>query len=188
MVDLRIRRTRAVLSDALLELAATKPVAKITVAELTRRAGINRATFYDHATSPGEFLASVLEDEFAAMTDEYLHLYEQEQTPTDALRAGLTGLVGYIEVRREVFKRAIGETPDPCVLAVFTGGLARACFEVLQQTATPTLSAQQARIVAQFAATALMGGIGAWLIHPDLSHDELIETLIDAFPKWWRTA
>ena len=46
--DRRIRYTKQVLKDSLLELMQETPVEKITVKELCARADINRATFYAH--------------------------------------------------------------------------------------------------------------------------------------------
>src|ERR1700710_1454932 len=58
--DARCARTRTNLSAAVLELAAERDITSASVAELTRRAGINRATFYAHAQSPVELLTRVL--------------------------------------------------------------------------------------------------------------------------------
>ncbi len=63
MVDARIVHTTAALREAILRLAADRPVSSITVADVTRAAGINRATFYSHAVSPGSLLADALTPE-----------------------------------------------------------------------------------------------------------------------------
>ncbi|MET3426895.1 AcrR family transcriptional regulator [Actinoplanes tereljensis] len=59
-VDVRIRRTRERLSQAVLRLAADHPVEDIAVADVVRLARINRTTFYKHAASPADVLAEVL--------------------------------------------------------------------------------------------------------------------------------
>ena len=48
MTDLRVRRTRKLLREALLDLATEKGFDAITVNDLAERAMINRATFYRH--------------------------------------------------------------------------------------------------------------------------------------------
>ena len=60
MIDPRPAQTIKVLHDAVIELASMTPVSKVTVTEITRKAGMNRATFYRHASSPGGLLASAL--------------------------------------------------------------------------------------------------------------------------------
>ncbi|MBN2049768.1 MAG: TetR/AcrR family transcriptional regulator [Spirochaetales bacterium] len=56
-IDPRIRRTRRLLSEALVELCAEKKYSSITVADITRKAGINRATFYLHFEDKDDLLA-----------------------------------------------------------------------------------------------------------------------------------
>lgn len=47
-MDLRVRRTRKMLWDALLALLAEKPFTELTVEEICARAMVNRTTFYKH--------------------------------------------------------------------------------------------------------------------------------------------
>src|SRR5512142_2760258 len=46
--DLRVQRTRNLIAEALIELTIQKGFAAVTVQDIVRRAGINRATFYRH--------------------------------------------------------------------------------------------------------------------------------------------
>lgn len=46
--DLRVRRTRKLLQQALIELTVIKGFAAITVRDITERAMVNRSTFYRH--------------------------------------------------------------------------------------------------------------------------------------------
>jgi len=54
----KTRYTRAALGQALMEALRDKPLARVTVTELCRRADLSRGTFYLHYTSP----AGVLDD------------------------------------------------------------------------------------------------------------------------------
>lgn len=49
------------LHQALLELLQKKPLNKITVSELCKKAGVNRTTFYHYYTAPVEILYEVVE-------------------------------------------------------------------------------------------------------------------------------
>ncbi len=60
--DLRIRRTRGRLSDALVVLMLEKPLDKITVQEVLDRASVGRSTFYLHYRDKDDLLLCVLED------------------------------------------------------------------------------------------------------------------------------
>lgn len=68
--DLRVRRTRRALRDALVELALDRPFGTITVRDLTDRAGIGYATFFRHYRSPEDLLRSML----AELMDELVAL------------------------------------------------------------------------------------------------------------------
>ncbi|WP_262059416.1 TetR/AcrR family transcriptional regulator [Streptomyces sp. STR69] len=46
--DPRVRRSRAALEAALRELVTERDLRQISVADLTKRAGVNRSTFYEH--------------------------------------------------------------------------------------------------------------------------------------------
>jgi len=62
-VDRRIRYTKSVLRQSLLELLKTRPVSQITVKELCEYADINRGTFYSHYSNPQDLLSQI-ENEF----------------------------------------------------------------------------------------------------------------------------
>lgn len=55
----RILLTRRLLQEGLLRLLEVKELEKISVTELCREAGINRATFYNHYDSPQALLAGI---------------------------------------------------------------------------------------------------------------------------------
>lgn len=46
--DLRVKKTKKAIKTTFLELLESKPVSKITVTELAKKAEINKATFYLH--------------------------------------------------------------------------------------------------------------------------------------------
>lgn len=46
--DHRVRLTKMLLHDSMLELMKDRPAGKVTVKELCEKAGVNRATFYAH--------------------------------------------------------------------------------------------------------------------------------------------
>ncbi len=62
--DRRVRYTKMVLRESLLELMKTQPVVKITPTQLCRHADINRNTFYSHYDSPEQLLNSIEEEFF----------------------------------------------------------------------------------------------------------------------------
>lgn len=55
----RIALTKKLLQEGLLRLLEVKSLDKISVTELCRESGINRATFYNHYNSPQDLLTSI---------------------------------------------------------------------------------------------------------------------------------
>ena len=60
--DLRITMTKQMLREGLLRLMKNKPASKITVSELCRESGINRAAFYNHYHTPALLLKEIVWD------------------------------------------------------------------------------------------------------------------------------
>lgn len=60
--DLRVRRTRQLLTQALIDLSAERPIESISVRDLTQQAGVGYATFFRHYASIEELLRGTVED------------------------------------------------------------------------------------------------------------------------------
>lgn len=102
--DLRTRRTRAALRDALLALIEEKGFEAIVVQDLADRALINRVTFYRHYRDKYELLEQTMQEmlgELGAGLEALLHV------PGD--RAVYAGLVAWLEQvsRHASFYRAM---------------------------------------------------------------------------------
>jgi AcrR family transcriptional regulator len=63
-LDPRVRRTRGLLQTAMTELLAEKGFESITVHDITERATLNRATFYDHFADKFALLDSCMREAF----------------------------------------------------------------------------------------------------------------------------
>jgi AcrR family transcriptional regulator len=71
--DLRVKRTHQLILEAMIELTAQKGFAKVTVRDIAKYAGINRATFYRHYQDKFDLL-----DEYAQT------LYELSDAPPES--------------------------------------------------------------------------------------------------------
>jgi len=67
--DRRIRRTRKLLNEALIELIAEKEYDEITVQEIADRADIGHRTFYRHYAGKDELLVDVMKDALSGFRD-----------------------------------------------------------------------------------------------------------------------
>ena len=55
-IDRRIRRTKKVLTEALIDILKNKNIENVTISELAKKADITRATFYQYYRDPVEML------------------------------------------------------------------------------------------------------------------------------------
>ncbi len=70
MENQRIRLSKTMLKNGLLELLAEKPIGKISVYELCQRAEINRTTFYKYYGNPYDLLAEIEDDFFSKLNED----------------------------------------------------------------------------------------------------------------------
>ena len=67
--DLRVRRTRKLLQQALIEGTVEKGFAALTVRDITRRAMVNRSTFYRHYLDKYDLLEQHLNEIYEVLEE-----------------------------------------------------------------------------------------------------------------------
>lgn len=72
--DRRIKRTKMLLQNALVDLMLEKAVGKISVKELTQKADVNRSTFYLHYLDIYDMLEQ-MENEFVETIQGFFHVF-----------------------------------------------------------------------------------------------------------------
>lgn len=100
----RVVLTKRLLGEGLLRLLEKKELAKITVTELCRESGINRATFYKYYGCPEDVLAAIKEQFFQKL----LALQEQNtvKTPTTYIES-LGRICAYFYEHKKLSKHII---------------------------------------------------------------------------------
>ncbi|GAA4265492.1 TetR/AcrR family transcriptional regulator [Frondihabitans peucedani] len=187
MVDARIVQTTKSLHTAIVDLASSTPVSAITVADVTRAAGINRATFYSHATSPGALLADVLRPELDAIRAADLDAREEGRGPaTEITRRGMERVVEHVVKYRDVYRLAL---PDPLDASTH-----RALARHFEESSLMHLDLRDAAALPQgfskplaagFVAHGLVGVIENWLTGKRSSRRSLVDNIMLMLPTWW---
>lgn len=187
MVDARIVQTTKALHAAIIELASQAPVSSITVADVTRAAGINRATFYSHATSPGSLLAGVLTPELDEIRHDDIEARDAGvDAPSAVTRKGMERVVDHIVNYRDVYRLAL---PDPLDASTHRA-LARH-FEIsllghFERYASTDLPEGLSKpLAAGFVAHGLVGAIEIWLTGARSSRKALVDNIMLLLPTWW---
>jgi len=186
MVDARITHTLTALAAAILELASAGPISQVSVSDITRAAGINRATFYNHFSTAGELLAAALAPELDEIRAADHDLRDQaELSPEEITRRAIEATVEFVARHRTVFELSLLDERD--------GTLHRALVEHLEVSsqlhiAHHARAAEQvpdAAIVARFVAEGIVGAIESWLATPELSQERATDAIVSALPGWW---
>ncbi len=192
MVDARILHTTAALREAILRLAADRPVSRITVADVTRAAGINRATFYSHAVSPGSLLADVLTPELDRIREDDVAArraaFERGAGPDELAaitRRGIDAVVEHVIAHRDIYRKALPDPEDGSLHRLLVDHFTVSSAQHIRElpAGRPELLDD---VAAGFVAQGFVGAIEAWLAGPRRSRKALVETITLSFPAWWR--
>lgn len=86
--DRRVKYTKMVLRESLLELLQEKPINRISVTELCQNADVNRGTFYAHYTEPQDLLKQIEDEMFESIRSCFAENADKslEQTNLDLLK------------------------------------------------------------------------------------------------------
>ncbi len=109
--DLRVRRTRKMLQDALVELTVEKGFTSITVRDLTERAMVNRSTFYRHYLDKCDLMSQFMSEVYALTFEDDIvadKLGQKEETPSGLLR-----LLYHVEEYADFYRVMLGPDGDP---------------------------------------------------------------------------
>jgi AcrR family transcriptional regulator len=186
MVDSRIVQTRAALTKTVLELASERPISEIPVSEIARRAGVNRATFYNHYTSPGALLAAVITLELDKVRIQDHRLREAPMDiDGDVTRQTVQNLVAFVQDNRRVFELALLQERDAALHHALTSHMEVSCRQHLARFRTGDVPVPDVGIVAHYVAEGIVGAIEAWLARPDVTDELLTEAIVSAMPRWW---
>lgn len=111
--DLRVRRTRQALQQALFEMTIEKGFGAVTVRDLAERAIVNRSTFYRHYLDIDDLLDQYL-DELQTQTAEAAALAEQHEQPSpNEIPAGLLLLVQHVQEHGDFYRVMLGPQGNP---------------------------------------------------------------------------
>lgn len=107
--DRRVKYTKAILKEALVELLKEYHISKISVTALCEVADVNRSTFYAHYTDQFDLLRQV-EDEVIDNLKIFLEQYVDDRMPIT--EQNLKGLLEYAKANTDLFAVLLGENCD----------------------------------------------------------------------------
>ena len=178
-IDLRARRTRKWLQDALLSLMREKPFRDIQVTEIVDRAEVSRAAFYLHFRSKDDLLFSLVDAVFEAFHRDLagevaagrvdlrrfttlLFEYWERYAPTlrlvieaDMQQALLERLRGYVDATMATLDAGTNANPDPRTHAYVVDFVAGGSYLLLTRwiaAGTPTPAEEMGSLLYEMSA------------------------------------
>jgi AcrR family transcriptional regulator len=165
-LDPRARRSRSALETTLWELIADRDLTRISISQVTKRAGVNRSTFYEHYTDLHDLAASActtMFDELIAATPMFgMHLDRPTGNP-------LPALFSHVAEHAHIYRTLLGPDGSARVINHLHQRIAIAAHvnRGLTGTGPPTHADDPAEIPhdpeAAFIAGAVLGTVIDWL-------------------------
>jgi len=176
-LDRRVKYTKMVLRQSLLELMKSKPIDKITVKEICELADINRGTFYSHYSEPRALLEQIqneLYNDIKATLNKYL-------TNTDAALQSyemVLEIIKCIEANSDICKILLGEHGD----SEFLKRIIDFAYEKSRESWTLSMKVEDEKLIEYFYSFVSSGSIGAiqlWIQSGMVEPPEMLATIID---------
>ncbi len=184
--DPRISRTDQALAQAIVELAAQRPVSRITVADLADQAGVTRATFYNRYSSPLELLIQVLYADLERVHRlEDARRAEGRYSAVQMLRLATGDVADHVERFMAVYQHALHDPADDGVYEALVRHFTDYSMAFMARSTHPDLPGTNRRVMAQFVAHGFAGAIKAWLSDHSVTKTDLVEAAVACAPVWW---
>lgn len=176
ILDRRVRRTRRLLSDSLLTLAREQDVSAITIHQITERADINRATFYQHFRDKDDLLSQTIDQLIADLRVEcHDVLAGNSPLEPEVAHPSIAGTYRQIGKRSDLFRQLLGRDGS----MIFTTRLRQHLEELFIESwgamhPDPAPVDPPLDVRARAAAAGSIGIIGWWLEQPEPESPETI--------------
>ncbi|WP_146077244.1 TetR/AcrR family transcriptional regulator [Rathayibacter tritici] len=191
-MDARQKRSQVALHRAIIELATDCHVATLTVSEITGLAGVNRSTFYAHASSVAELLCAALRDELDLIREGYLQQLRSGAATDASIREATACVLGHLDGHRDLYLRAFdapgGDSGLRAMLADHFRGAVSATLDtgVLDVPAANTPLGFLENATASFLAAGSVGLMEQWLRLPaPRDPDVYLGAYRRLLPPWW---
>ena len=108
--NLRIKRTKQLLSQALIQMLQDTPLHAVSIRDLCEKAGINRTTFYNHYGSQYELLDEIAQSFLADIAGQ---LGSADAGNRDSVQERVATVFSYLERRLSLSRLLLNNNADP---------------------------------------------------------------------------
>lgn len=188
-IDPREERTGRQLTQAVLAMAAERDITNASVAELTRQAGVNRSTFYAHATSPVALLTRVLNAELDMVRRRTARDLANDGFLTrDVARQTLDQIIHHVERRIDIYGGIDRASSRYALRVVLAEHVEQSILLVLRKgfVLPPIPGDEFEAMFAGYVAHGVVGAVEVWLRLPQpRAHAALIDAVEQMYPAWY---
>jgi AcrR family transcriptional regulator len=175
--DLRVKRTHKLVLEALLDLTVQKGFSTLTVSDITKQAGINRATFYRHYQDKFDLLNQYAQTVYE-MLDTPLEAKPRKSIKTNANQVfpGLVKIFEHIRNHAKFYRVMLGKNGDP----VFTEKIRQYIQKRIRRSLPVGLQNDKMSVdlYVSYSSSASVGAVLWWLEHDMPYSSEEMATLL----------
>jgi AcrR family transcriptional regulator len=160
--DLRVQRTRNLIVEALIEVTIQKGFAAVTVQDIVKRAGINRATFYRHYQDKFDLL-----DQYAQAVYELPNNAADPGSPAgkgatlQMVVQGLVRVLEHVRLHAKFFRVMLGKNGDPAFAARIRQYVQKRIRRSLPESLLP--DENSAELYLNYVSSGAVGVLAWWL-------------------------
>ncbi|QNU68130.1 TetR/AcrR family transcriptional regulator [Ruminiclostridium herbifermentans] len=158
-VDRRVKYTKMVLKESLINLLEQKDISQISIKEICEVADINRATFYSHYNDQYDLLRKI-EDELLNNINEHIMAFGQKNSEMNAILLA-EKTFEYIKENAKLCKLLLSERGD----FSFQKKLMMLVYDLIisELTDNTKISKEDAEYIYSFTITGCVGIVQKWL-------------------------
>lgn len=97
--DRRVKMTKKLLKNALIEIMRTKPIHDISIKKICETADVNRSTFYHHYQTPFDLYDDIISD----ISEDINVILEKHRASNSSLTVIIAEMLAYADRKREIF-------------------------------------------------------------------------------------
>jgi AcrR family transcriptional regulator len=178
--DRRVRRTRRLLREALLELVAEKGYDRVTVQDVIDRADLSRATFYAHFRDKDDLLLSGLDELEEGLREAMAGFVAEGQAASERALGSVQALLEHVAAHRWLYRGSVGGRAEALVTRQLRGRLTAVARQHYQEMVdsnrwTPPVPLAMS---AEFVIGGFLGVMWWWLEQDDpLPAERVVELL-----------
>ena len=185
--DLRQRRSKQHLTEALLGLMEEQPYSEITVVDICQRAMVHRTTFYAHFEDKNDLFEYVLQSMMDRFSESRAQI-EREKGLRESFREEFRKVLEFFRAHQRLRNVGIGGPGSP-ELRMMEEAVADVLERFLLEKGDPSFregNPDAVKVWSHFYAGAIMSTVNWWLSNDmPFSEEEMVTLLERVLPERW---